>query len=267
MIGRRQRSASAALGTAPSFPKHPSCAGTSIERAFFSNHLPSLPPVRKNQPAQRIIGMSHDRGRLPLPIKLVFTTYMALHVPEYLLNYGPTNFLYFCDVALVLTFVGVWLENSLLISMCCVGILLLQGLWLIDLFSHLLGHPLTPVTDYMFDPGIPLLLRLLSLFHGWLPILLVYLVWRRGYDRRAFWSWTLLAWALLLICFFLMPAPAPNPGLRPVNINYVFGLSDQAPQHWMPPYAWLGLLMVGLPLLVFAPVHLLLQRVVPKRSW
>jgi len=37
----------------------------------------------------------------------------------------------------------------------------------------------------MFDARFPPVLRLLSLFHGWLPILLVYLVWKLGYDRRA----------------------------------------------------------------------------------
>ena len=52
---------------------------------------------------------------------------------------------------------------------------------------------------------------------------------RLGYDRHAFWAWTVLAWVLLLVCYFLMPAPpAPtgNPNL-PVNINYVYGLSDE----------------------------------------
>ena len=63
-------------------------------------------------------------------------------------------------------------------------------------------------------------LRLLSLFHGWLPFLLIYLVWKIGYNRRALMTWIGLAWVLLLICFFLMPPPTPDPGLTPVNINY-----------------------------------------------
>ena len=208
--------------------------------------------------------MATTEPRVPLQLKLVFTAYMALQLPEYLLNYGPTNFLYVCDVALVLTFVGVWLESSLLVSMCCVGILVLQTAWLVDFFAHLFGHPLTPVTDYMFDARFPLVLRLLSLFHGWLPILLIYLVWKLGYDRQAFWPWTVLFGVSLLVCFFFMPPPMPNPGLTPVNINYVHGLSDTAPRQWMPTFAWLGLLMVGLPLLVFAPTHRLLQGIAPK---
>ncbi len=41
------------------------------------------------------------------------------------------------------------------------------------------------MTDYMFKHENSLFLRGLSLFHGWLPFLLVYLVWKLGYDRRA----------------------------------------------------------------------------------
>ena len=41
------------------------------------------------------------------------------------------------------------------------------------------------MTDYMFAADHSLFLRGLSLFHGWLPFLLVYLVWKLGYDRRA----------------------------------------------------------------------------------
>jgi len=53
----------------------------------------------------------------------------------------------------------------------------------------------------------------------------------------------------------LPPAPVENPN-RPVNINYVYGLSDEKPQQWMPPLVYLGLLMVGLPICVYLPTHL-----------
>src|SRR5262249_17518996 len=103
----------------------------------------------------------------------------------------------------------------------------------------------------------------LSLFHLWLPLLLVWLVWRLGYDRRAFLTWTVVAWVLLLICFYLMPAPpAPsdNPNL-PVNINYVYGLSDKQPQDWMPQWLYFALLVVVLPVVSRLPTHLVLQKV------
>ena len=206
-----------------------------------------------------------QRTRLPLWLKLAYTAFMAVLVPVYWANYGPTNFLYFCDVALFVTLVAVWTENALLASAAAVGIVLPQMLWCADFAAGLLGFKLTGMTAYMFDTKRPLFLRGLSLFHGWLPFLLLFLVKRLGYDRRALPVWTVTAWALLLLCFnFLPPAGAAlaNPK-TPVNINYVWGMSDDAPQTWMSTYAWLTLLFTGLPLLIFLPTHCLLQKFFP----
>jgi hypothetical protein len=203
-------------------------------------------------------------GRLPLWLKLAYTAFMAVLLPVYWANYGPTNFLYFCDVALLITLVGIWIESPLLVSMCAVGILASQALWVVDFLSNLIGWPLTGMTDYMFAADHSLFLRSLSLFHGWLPFLLVYLVWRLGYDRRGFPAWTGLAWILVLICFLFMPPPRPDPGLTPVNINYVWGMSDTVAQQWMPPAVWLAGLIILLPVLLYAPVHFLLRRFMPK---
>lgn len=203
--------------------------------------------------------------RIPLGLKLIYSIFMAVLGPVYWYYYGPTNFLYFCDVALLLTLVGVWREDALLISMCAVGILLPQALWVADFASTFAGFPLTGMTAYMFNPNSSLFLRGLSLFHGWLPFLLAYLVYRTGYDRRALPAWTLLAWGLLLICFFFMPPPNPDAGLQPVNINYVWGMSDAAAQTWVHPYVWFGGLFVVLPLLLFGPTHLFLRKVMPAK--
>ena len=208
--------------------------------------------------------LADSAGRLPLWLKLAYTAFMAVLVPVYWRNYGPTNFLYFCDVALMITLVGIWIESPLLVSMCAVGILASQALWVVDFLSNLIGVPLTGMTDYMFAADHSLFLRGLSLFHGWLPFLLVYLVWRLGYDRRGFPAWTALAWVLVLICFFFMPPPRPDPGLTPVNINYVWGMSDTAAQQWMPPAVWVAGLIVLLPALLYVPVHFLLRRFMPK---
>ena len=66
---------------------------------------------------------------MPLWLKFAYTAFMIVLVPVYWHYYGPTNFLYFCDVALFLTLAGLWLESPLLISMCAVGILAPQTLW------------------------------------------------------------------------------------------------------------------------------------------
>lgn len=210
------------------------------------------------------LGSAGVGARLPLWAKLAFSAYMAVLVPVYSTYYGPTNFLYFCDMAMILTLIAVWSESALLASMCAVGILAPQTLWVIDFLLNLVGIRLTGITDYMFAADHSLFLRALSLFHGWLPFFLVYLVWKLGYDRRAFMAWTVLAWLLVLISFFFMPPPKPDPGLIPVNINYVWGMSDTAAQTWVPPWLWVLGMIVGMPVLLFAPVHFLLMRVMPK---
>ncbi|MEZ6089763.1 MAG: hypothetical protein R3C05_17390 [Pirellulaceae bacterium] len=97
---------------------------------------------------------------------------------------------------------------------------------------------------------------------------MLYLVWRMGYDRRALFGWTVLAWGLMLIAYFALPGPGDPLDFvnQPHNVNYVFGLDDKQAQTWMPPAAWLGCLMVGLPLLVYLPTHLALSAIHRKLS-
>jgi hypothetical protein len=209
-------------------------------------------------PSQPLAGPA---TRVPLWLKLAFTSFMAVLVPVYWYCYGPTNFLYFCDVALFVTLIGIWRESRLLVSMAAVGIVAPQILWVADLLVELCGGRLTGMTAYMFNENLPLFLRGLSLFHGWLPFLLVFLVWRLGYDRRAFLGWTVLAWVLLIVCYTLMPGPRADAASisTPVNINYVHGMSDTAAQTWMPSLAWLGTLFIGLPLAIYLPTHVALR--------
>ena len=196
-----------------------------------------------------------------MSVKIAFTLFMAVLVPVYWALYGPSNFLYFCDMALFLTLVGVWTESPLLISMPAVGILIPQIIWCIDFSAHLAGLHFIGMTDYMFEAERPLFLRGLSFFHGWLPFLLIYGVKKVGYDRRALPAWTILSWVLIFVCFFFMPLPgaAVKPN-APVNINYVYGLSDSVAQTWMPAWAWVATLLVLMPLLLFIPTHFFLKR-------
>jgi hypothetical protein len=207
-------------------------------------------------------------ARIPLPAKLLYSAFVCLLVPNYLRAYGPTNFLYFCDVALLLTGIAMWTESALLVSACAVGILFPQALWIADFLSTMVGHPITGMTAYMFNPAIPAFSRFLSFFHFWLPLLLVWLLWRLGYDRRGLRVWIVVAWCLMATSYaFLPPPPAPpaDPGL-PVNVNYVYGLSDDAPQTWLPPWLYFSTLLLALPVLIFVPSHFALQRLFRDRT-
>jgi hypothetical protein len=44
------------------------------------------------------------------------------------------------------------------------------------------------------------------------------------------------------------------------NVNWVFGWTAK-PQKYMPPLAYLGLVMIGFPLLIYLPTHWVLQLV------
>src|SRR5712692_8057698 len=137
-------------------------------------------------------------ARIPLWVKLLYSLFVLVLVPHYLRAYGPTNFLYFCDAALLLTFVAIWFENALLVSATAVGILLPQLLWMLDFLGSSIGLPITGMTAYMFNDAFPLFARFLSFFHFWLPLFLVCLLTRLGYDRRAFALWSVLAFVLVM---------------------------------------------------------------------
>lgn len=170
--------------------------------------------------------------KLLLWVKISYSAFIAVMVPTYRHEYGPTNFLYFCDASAFLTFAALWAESPLLASIAAVGIILPQLVWVLDFGVHFFGVKITGMSDYVFDPQIPLFARGISLFHGWLPFLLLYAVWRLGYKGRGLAIWVGLAWVLMPIFYFWMPSPGKaraNPK-QSVNINDAFGFSDQAPQ-------------------------------------
>jgi len=214
-----------------------------------------------------VIAAAQPKTKFPMWVKLAYTAFMAVLVPVYLYNYGPTNFLYFCDTALLLALLSIWTENSLPVSMAAVGILIPQFFWCVDFFCQLFGFRLTGLTSYMFDSHRSLFLRGLSLFHGWLPFLLVYLVRRVGYDRRALKAWTSLAWMLCIIAFFFLPpagASLADPKL-PLNVNLVFGFDDAQPQKWMPPGLYVVVWMLALFILAYVPTDLMLKKMLPDQ--
>lgn len=202
------------------------------------------------------------RGKMPLWLKIPYTVFVAVLVPYYWRTYGPVNFLWFCDIALLVTLAALWLESPFLFSMQAVAIALPQLLWVVDFAAGLAGIRLIGAADYMFDPKIPLFVRGLSSFHGWLPLLLVWAVWRLGYDGRALKAQTVVALVLLPLCYFFTarpPAPVANPTAA-VNLNWVFGPGENAIQTWMAPGLYLALQLAFWPLVIYLPSHLIFRR-------
>ena len=155
---------------------------------------------------------SQPASRIPLWVKWLYTGFVAILVPYYLHCYGPTNFLYYCDVAVLMTLVAVWREDSLWASMPAVGLLIPQTLWMVDFLGGLFRFHVVGMTAYMFTPTIPLFTRGLSLFHFWLPLFLIWIIWRLGYDRRAFMAWTVLGMDLDADLLFPDARPTRSAG-------------------------------------------------------
>jgi hypothetical protein len=174
-------------------------------------------------------------------------------VPVYWQAYGPANFLWASHFALLFVLVSLWSERTLPNSMMAVGVLPFELAWSLDLLS---GARLLGVTSYMFEPERPLYLRGLSLFHLVLPPLMLFLLLRLGYNRRALAAQTLLTWIVLPVTY-LVTDPADN-------VNLVFGFGRE-PQAVIPPRLHLALEMVLLPLAICWPSHLVLQRLLRGR--
>ena len=202
--------------------------------------------------------------RIPTWVKVAYSAFVAIVVPCYWVTYSPWNFLYFCDIALLVTGVAIWIESPLLVSMQAVAITVPQLLWVVDFLCRLIaGVHITGVTAYMLDSSIPSFLRALSLFHGWLPFVLLWLLSRLGYDRRALGIQSGLAIVVFLISYLFAPTPPPSAS-HPnwaVNINYVYGLDDKHSQTMMGPWLWLLFIMAVTVIAIYLPTHFALRRV------
>jgi len=181
-------------------------------------------------------------------LTLVYGLAVPLIAVIYWRAYGPTNFLWLSDVGLVLTLAALLSGSRLIASMAAVGMLALELAWTIDFLA---GGRLITIAAYMFDAKLPRYLRALSLFHLALPPTLLFLVYQFGYEWRALIYQTLLTWAVLIVTYVTTDPEK--------NINWVFGPGSK-PQHVVPPLLYLGLEMAIIPLCVFLPTHLLLDR-------
>ncbi len=191
---------------------------------------------------------------ISLWIKVTYTLFVCVLMPVYWVEFGPKHFLWGSDIALFMTLVALWTENRLLLSMMAVAVLLPELVWGIDfVFRLVFGPESAPLrgTRYMFNSEIPLLVRGLSLFHIGLPVLLVWLVYRLGYQRQALLYQTALAWIILPVTYAVTDPSA--------NINWVYGFGRE-PQTWMSGHLFLVLLMVIIPLGLYLPAHLLLSK-------
>ena len=190
---------------------------------------------------------------IPIGLKIFYTFFVCVLVPIYWRQYGPANFLWFSDIALLVMVPALWLENSLLVSAMALAVVLLELVWNIDFFVRLAtGNSLIGLSAYMFDPKIPLFIRGFSCFHILLPIVLMWTLYRLGYDRRA-WLWQTLAAVVVLPLSYLFSNPREY-------VNWVYGFGEK-PQIIMPVPLFVIVLMVAFPIVIYLPMHFLFGRI------
>lgn len=195
--------------------------------------------------------MSH-----PFPgLRWVALAWFAAWAPTYAVVYGFGNFLHLCDVAVILTCAGLWRGSPLLLSMQALNILI-DLTWDLDLGWRLLtGRHLIGGTEYMWDTKYALGVRLLSLFHLALPVVLLWSLGRTGYDRRALASQSALGLVLITAARALGPE---------VNVNYAW-TDPFFHRSWGPAPAHIAVIFAGLVAVVYLPAHAILTRLMPSR--
>jgi hypothetical protein len=190
--------------------------------------------------------------------KLAYTAFVLLIVEIWRRHYGWRNLLWFSDIALIGAVPALWLESARIASVLGVAVLLPEILWNVDLALRLLlRRRITGLTDYMFEPERPRLLRGLSLFHVPLPLVLLWMLAEYGYDPAVGVTGAVVLAAVVLPWSRAVSSPERN-------INWTHGLG--AAHTRLRPATYLALLYAGFVLLVFLPTHALLRAVFPLPS-
>ena len=187
---------------------------------------------------------------IPISLKIAYTLFVCLLVPVYWGQYGPANFLWFSDIALLMMVPALWLESALLVSMMALSVLLLELVWNVDFFFRLIrGVSLIGLSPYMFDSKIPLFIRGLSFFHILLPLLILWMLYHLGYDHRALLWQTFVAIVVLPLSYFVS-----NPR---ENVNWIYRFGGKA-QTLLPAPLFVVCLTLAFPVVIYLPMHLLL---------
>jgi hypothetical protein len=188
---------------------------------------------------------------IPLWFKLAYSAFVLYIMLVWWKHYGWKNFLWFSDIAFIGAVPAMWLESAALASVLTVAVLVPELLWNVDFAGRLLlRRRITGLTDYMFEPERPLLLRGLSLFHVPLPLVLLWMIAAYGYDARVGLPGAILLAAIVLPWSRWVSAPDKN-------INWTYGLGSRRVS-WPAP-VYVAVLFAGFVLFVFIPTDWLLR--------
>lgn len=200
--------------------------------------------------------LAHRGAPFPAWVRWGALLWLAVWIPAYWRTWGLSNFAHLCDIAVILTCLGLWSSSALLLSSQAVSSLVVDLVWSLDVaWRWLAGRHLIGGTEYLFDPHYPLWVRLLSLFHAAMPVILLAALRRTGYDRRGLPLQCAIAAAALFLARILDPAKNYNFAFRDPILHRAFG---PAPVH-------LAVIFFAL-LLIYWPTHEILKRLFPPAA-
>ncbi len=200
------------------------------------------------------------RVEAPLAPAVVWaaTAWVAVWLGAFGAAFPLTNFINLCDVAMLLTWVGLVTRNRLVLSSQALSSTVIGVLWVVDVAGMLATgrHPIGG-TEYMFNPHEAIGLRLLSAFHVALPFVQIWAVRQVGYDRRALPLQAAIAAAAMAVGRLVGPAANINFSFRDPVFRASFGA---APVH-------LAVILAALVGVAYVPTHLVLARLYgPRRQ-
>jgi hypothetical protein len=198
-----------------------------------------------------------SRQKIPNWLRHVALICLVLWIAAYWHAWGPANFLHLCDIAVILTCIGLWTNSSLLVSSQAVSSVLIDLVWTLDAAARLIfGRHLIGGTEYLFDATTPLWARLLSLFHIVLPFILLSSLSRLGYDRRGWKLQSAILVPVLIASHFVTRDQNLNFAVKDPFLHRSYG---PAPTH-------LFITFLFLVFVVYFPTHLLFSRLFPPPS-
>jgi hypothetical protein len=192
--------------------------------------------------------------RIPDWLRWVSLLWLIFWFVAYWRAWGPANFLHLCDVAVILSCIGLWDSNALLLSSQAVSSVVIDMVWSVDVAARLaLGRHAIGGTEYLFDGTYPMWVRMLSLFHIVMPVILIWSLSRLGYDRRGWKLQAAIALPIVIASRFVTPKDNLNFAVTDPFFHRSLG---PAPVH-------IAITYLALLFAVYLPTHFVLMRIFP----
>jgi hypothetical protein len=171
---------------------------------------------------------------------------------------GYGELLWFCNIAVFLTGIGLFFKNKLIITAEFVGIVVYHIGWHIDFWSFLLfGKMPFLSTAYMFSNDVGTVEKGLSFFqHSFLAPVLFWALLKTGISKFG-WIAQAIQTLIIFIATYFMTHPYQN-------INWIFGngFSGLSPAR-NNPIVYYTMMAVVPPLLIYLPLNALSVKALP----